>query len=528
MKKIYRLLAFLAVCLFSFSCIQDQQLDIQPDDAATENEISFVLSDLDTRAGNIRSTGAVSGISLPLYTSEEDGLSFTLDEEITDMEIFGSNEPETRGIPAFTSNVAKLYGSFTAVVPESATEAEKSGVSFVYNSETNKWKYSTENDLWGGDDTKELDFYMWMPEASATVVDIKSTTNGEIIFDYTSPNAAVDQKDILFTSKKIKKPERTGQHLTFYHALTGVRFRIGNPSVGPDGNKIETKIKSVKFDNLKSKGTCTVDPTATPIVSWSGLGTPASFEQEFGNPITVSKDIFETDDKKDNNLNAADGSLTFFLIPQNVSEVDLIITFTINDREVTSVLSLGNTTWTAGQLRTYTINAKDVDVYVEDAINSGVKENVTITNTGNTSVFIRATIIGNWCDNENNAAVFGYTDYTNSSLPYVEIPSWTIEGALNGDEFAGAFVDLPGVNADDATIKWERKSDGYFYYTKPVAPGETTAAPLFTSYTPSETPPPYQIAGKDIKVHFVMEIATQAIEAKEGVDYEAAWAATQN
>ena len=255
---------------------------------------------------------------------------------------------------------------------------------------------------------------------------------------------------------------------------------------------------------------------------------PASFEQEFGDPITVSKNIFDTDDKKDNNLNAADGSQTFFLIPQNVSEVDLIITFTINDREVTSVLSLGNTTWTAGQLRTYTINAKDVDVYVEDAINSGVKENVTITNTGNTSVFIRATIIGNWCDNENNAAVFGYTDYKNSSLPYVEIPSWTIEGALNGDEFAGAFVGLPGVNAEDSTIKWERKSDGYFYYTKPVAPGETAAAPLFTSYTPSETHPAFQIAGKDVDVHFVMEISTQAIEAKEGVDYEAAWSATQN
>lgn len=523
MKRIYRILALFAVCLISFSCIQDQLGDI--DEFASENEISFVLGDSETRAGDVLSRGAISHVSIPLYTSEEDGLAFTLDEEIADLNIFGSCEPETRGIPALTSNVATLYGSFTALVPESATEAEQSGVSFVYKD--GKWKYSTANDPWGGDDTKELDFYMWMPEIPSTNpnVVIQSTANGIITFDYTSPETAADQKDILFTSKSIKKSERTGQKLTFHHALTGVRFRIGNPSVGPDGNKIITKITNVKFENLNSAGTCTVDPTATPIVSWENLKTPAAFEQAFGDPITVSKDVFGTEEKADNNLNATDGSLTFYFIPQNISGVDLTITFTVNDREVTSVLSLGNTTWTAGQLRTYTINAKDVDIHVEDVINSGTKENVTITNTGNTNAFIRATIIGNWCDIDGQT-VFGYTDFVDNPGEYVEIPSWTIEGALTNADYAGSFVGLPGGTGNSGN-KWVRASDGFFYYIDAVAPGETTATPLFTSYTPSEEKPPYQLAGKEVDVHFVMEIAIQAVEAKDGVDYEAAWADTK-
>lgn len=509
MKIIYRTLALFAVCLYSFSCTQDQMGDINPDETSAENEISFVLNDIDTRAGNVISKSEAARMSFPLYSSEEDGLTLTLDEEITNMNVFGSNMPETRGIPALTENIAELYKSFHAVVPESATDAEKNGVSFVYNGE--KWKYTTTNDPWGGDETKELDFYMWMPE-STTAVSITGTENGAITFDYTSPAETSAQEDILFTTKKIKKAERNGQHLTFYHALTGVRFRIGNPSVGPEGKEIVTKITSIKFENLNSKGTCLVDPAASPIVTWEDLSTPAAFEQSFGDPITVSKDIFGREDKNDNNLNAEDGSLTFFLIPQNVSNVDLTITFTINDREVTSVLSLGNTTWTAGELRTYTINAKDVDIYVEDEINSGVKENVTITNTGNTNVFIRATIIGNWCAPDGEA-VFGYTDYTDGR--YVEISSWTIDNPGSGASFIG----LPGTG-------WTKGTDGYFYYTLSVAPNGTTG-PLFTSYTPGEVPD-FKIAGKPITAHFVMEIATQAIEAKEGVGYEAAWAATQN
>ena len=124
------------------------------------------------------------------------------------------------------------------------------------------------------------------------------------------------------------------------------------------------------------------------------------------------------------------------------------------------------------------------------------KNNIVIKNTGNTKAFIRATIIGNWCA-DNGEAVFGYTDFLDPDSPYVEIPSWTIDNP-GGGKFSG----LPGEG-------WVRAKDGYFYYTTALESGATAPA-LFTSYTPGEAPK-YQIAGKNIDAHFVMEIATQAI-----------------
>jgi len=113
----------------------------------------------------------------------------------------------------------------------------------------------------------------------------------------------------------------------------------------------------------------------------------------------------------------------------------------------------------------------------------------------------RATIIGNWCA-ENGEAVFGYTDFIDNPGEYVEIPSWTVDNPGEGASFDG----LPGTG-------WVRATDGFFYYTTAVEPGAATGSALFTSYTPATEHPDYQIAGKYVDSHFVMEIATQAVNA---------------
>ena len=191
------------------------------------------------------------------------------------------------------------------------------------------------------------------------------------------------------------------------------------------------------------------------------------------------------------------------------------------DIEGTSVVEFGKALsgveWKAGQLRTYTLTVDAVKVHIADAIASGVKNNVVITNTGNTKAFIRATIIGNWCAADGEA-VFGYTDFVDNPGQYVEIDSWTVENTQGG-----TFVDLPG---DD----WVRATDGYYYYTTAVEPTHSTGSALFTSYTPG-TAPNYQIAGQTLSTHFVMEISTQAVSARplnanaEDYTWQQAWAA---
>lgn len=90
-----------------------------------------------------------------------------------------------------------------------------------------------------------------------------------------------------------------------------------------------------------------------------------------------------------------------------------------------------------------TFNPAKVDITVDENFNGKTKENVKITNTGDTDVYIRATYVVTWKDTDGNV--------------YPEQPQ-------------------PGV---DYTISLNPEQDwfnynGYYYYTYPVASGAST------------------------------------------------------
>lgn len=124
---------------------------------------------------------------------------------------------------------------------------------------------------------------------------------------------------------------------------------------------------------------------------------------------------------------------------------------------------------------TNTFTPTHVTVDITDNVSNGVKSNVTITNTSNIDAYIRAAIVGYWCnDDDEIVAAWNPTDTTQ-----------------------GVFVDLPGEN-------WAEYG-GYYYYTVPIEPGEETGTKLFTTYTVG-TPP---VEG----AHLVMNILVQAVQA---------------
>ena len=181
--------------------------------------------------------------------------------------------------------------------------------------------------------------------------------------------------------------------------------------------------------------------------------------------------------------------------------------------------------WKAGELRTYTIKVDDVNVSITDQFTTSTKNNVVITNTGATEAYIRAAIIGQWVDPSGNP-VFGYTDFKtgDESGQPATIPSW-YQDYTSGGTYYGTFKDLPG---DD----WVKGSDGYYYYTEPVASGATTT-PLFTSYTINDkNRPSMKVGGQPKKTNLLIDIATQAIAAKQKgsgdklsyIPYDEAWA----
>lgn len=116
-----------------------------------------------------------------------------------------------------------------------------------------------------------------------------------------------------------------------------------------------------------------------------------------------------------------------------------------------------------------------VTVDITDNVSNGVKSNVTITNTSNIDAYIRAAIVGYWCNADDEI-----------------VAAWDPK-----DTAQGVFDGLPGTN-------W-KENGGYYYYTVPVEAGQETGSKLFTTYTVG-TPP---VEG----AHLVMNILVQAVQA---------------
>lgn len=123
---------------------------------------------------------------------------------------------------------------------------------------------------------------------------------------------------------------------------------------------------------------------------------------------------------------------------------------------------------------TNTFTPAEVKVEIEETFDSSIKNNVTIKNTGNTSAYIRAAVVATWQNDRNEiyatAPVEG-TDYT---------VTWTMSN-------------------------WVKYTDGFYYYTSIVSPGNSTGE-LLTGCGPVEgkTPDGY---------HLVVEVLAQAIQA---------------
>ena len=123
---------------------------------------------------------------------------------------------------------------------------------------------------------------------------------------------------------------------------------------------------------------------------------------------------------------------------------------------------------------TFTIGLNgDVDIEVDDKVEGMTKSDVTIQNTGISTGYIRAAIVGYWANE-----------------------SGSVMGAWQ--ETDGNFVGLAGEN-------WEKGDDGFWYYTEPVKHYEYTK-PLFTSYALIES-----AVTAHPRQHLVLDVVAQIV-----------------
>ena len=427
--------------------------------------------------------------------------------------------------------------------------------------------YDYPTNIWG-DQSTPVDFAFYMP-ANMTSNGVTPTFSGnKTTFTYVSPETAVETQDIVFggVTKTFKEyhsdyAKYGGTKVKLYHALTGVKFAIANPT--KDGKlEYDIQIKEITFTGLANGGTCTFTPGSTGLdggnIEWTSKTTAEGnvISQTFGpNDLvdyakpTTGEDPNHFADSyyaagTSQNINDAKASKTFWLVPQAITGSDATVTIKYDMNGKTDQyleIRLGDlkaSNWEPAQIRTYTFKLDEVNLKIEDTITmaeasqqeidtpwgtkkitsyaGSTKQDVVITNTGNCDAFIRAAIIGQWRDEDGNP-VFGFTDDTHGVQL---VDSWYEDVIVKKTNIQGEFTGLPGTN-------WVLGSDGYYYYTEAVPAGQAVPNNLFTKYEVKRAPGA-AIAGAVQEIYFTLEIATQAISAKKldgtNYTYTAAWA----
>lgn len=133
---------------------------------------------------------------------------------------------------------------------------------------------------------------------------------------------------------------------------------------------------------------------------------------------------------------------------------------------------------------TNTFTAASVTTKIEEELNDGVKNNVTVKNTGDIEAYIRAAVIVTWQDKYGNV----YSTAPEEGVDYTV--DWTMDG-------------------------WVLR-DGYYYYTSPVAAKDSTKE-LFTNCMLLENTVPPE------GCHLVVEVLASAIQSQPKSAVVEAW-----
>lgn len=284
-------------------------------------------------------------------------------------------------------------------------------------------------------------------------------------------------------------------NIKFRHLLAAIRFDISKVK------NAEVTIDEVFFEGVVSEGKCSLTgdrSSGAMTIAWTpDYSKKANLKQAFSSD-DFNGDGLVKDDGGHTIKNALqiDGSKYFFFIPQAVKGKDIVlgVTYTKSDgvtRTVRTVLDhnpgqSSDIPWEAGKIYTYKLStaADRIDVDVQDDVEGFNKTNLAITNTGNTPAYIRAFLIGAYCENDKSK-----TDQVagEGAIVYAWDP---------GDPVLGEFIDLPGSD-------WVEGQDGFWYYTKAVEPDAQTSQ-LFKEYKAYFMPP----VGDS---HLEISIAAQAV-----------------
>mgnify|MGYP002516916340 CR=1 FL=1 len=269
-------------------------------------------------------------------------------------------------------------------------------------------------------------------------------------FDYSLPDAdlaspkrdATAQPDLLFAITPDRSLSTSSEvHLTFHHALSAVLFKVGTM---PDG----VRLKSISLGGLYGSGHCEMVDLGNEELqfswSYSGRSQTATYTEEFDQEA-VSGELMGS------------AETIFMMLPQTMGNQTMLrLGFTMDGVDYTfeKLLKEIIPAWEPDKKYIFTIGLPDkIDVEIDDQVEGNLKHEVTITNTGVATGYVRAAIVGYW----RNAMGEVSEAWSTSDGEFSYAANWS--------------------------TYWRRGSDGFYYYQLPLAHGHETECRLFESYT---------------------------------------------
>lgn len=269
-------------------------------------------------------------------------------------------------------------------------------------------------------------------------------------FDYALPAAAASsprkdataQPDLLFAITPDRSLASSPEvSLTFHHALSAILFKVGTM---PEG----VQLKSISIRGVYGAGHCEMaaaeDNEVQFVWSYTGKSQNAAFTEEF-----------DQEAEKGEQMGSVES--VFMMLPQTMSNTTkFCLGFTMDGIDYTFEKNFKDiiAAWEPDMKYIFTIGLPDeIDVEIDDQVEGNVKSEVTITNTGVMTGYVRAAIVGYW----------------RNAMGEVTEPWSTTDG-----EFS---------YAPDWNSYWKKGEDGFYYYLLPLEHGKVTERPLFERYT---------------------------------------------
>ena len=333
-------------------------------------------------------------------------------------------------------------------------------------------------------------------------------------FNYTSPISgandnhwfdALVQPDPIVAITPNQTKKETPVPLKFHHPLAAIRFRVGSV---PE----HIIVRDTYLKKLCQKGDCSFVASGSDDITftWTNQNTVVDYIQS--NWTLVNKNTSGTDI---HNGSTSFDDCTFFVVPQTLADnAELGFDYHVapernqetdawepNDqseethyRIFKAFKDFGVTELKADTRYTFTLSlAGSMGISVTDDCTSTVKSNVVIKNTGKSTGYVRAAIVGWWKNTAGNIVA-----------PWNDLP---------GETCTYGKYSLPG----QWSSYWKKGADGFFYYHKTLLPGKqlggdgenlsdhvaNSEKALFTTYTLTGSAP---VTGAVLEIDIVAQI----------------------